>query len=625
MASSGKAGALVVIIAIVGTILGGTALGSEEVSRTTMDYSFVSDVSGLYDYSDQPIYTQYNPSTNLTGFYRPGYNYTSGINFDAASSLSSYPIKQEQTPTTGTITLSASSTERFILQCKEYPYNDDSNAAFYYTVNQPYVQPFKTFLSGMIGSVDLDRIEIKAAKYTDFGPVIVRASAISQSPNNPSWTYCTWYPTLYNIDSYVFENSTQAFRALDSSGTVVWSANIEDIRVIWGGTVNNNTTGITASTLSNTMSYSLYEKLAPIYLDPTKGVEIQAGIGNVQWKNGYSNDSMSLFFIKDPTDSNYLYISIKTDAFESYNSLRLRVNTNSQGYGYLVELYKANINWDTGGINSSSWITSYVFNTDLPGLIVTIDAAKDQIRMTPAGPPTGSDKISFQNYQVYEAMSKTFDIKTLLSIDVPDVTSLWFITASTLRFTVIDTSVFMDTYINVIYDQTFDISEYFPNNDMYYKRLDLKSFAIYGDSMEINKKLFSGLNDGYIDIVDVTGKSKTLLLDNISLFNGTDNHLYLLFNNDGTLVDLDVFQYWNIIFEGAWYMSTDLYSGKQITTSGYEFSPMQWAFENNNVAIIFYLGLLAFCSIVAARYTNFGWGDIILVSCAGIVGFLLLV
>lgn len=121
MASSGKLGALVVIIAIVGTILGGTALGADEVTRTSTDYSYVTDISGLFPYSDEPMYSEYNPSSNLTGFYTGTNEYTSGIDYTAATSLSSYPIKQQQPVYSGSQTLSKSSTSQIIIQCKVYP------------------------------------------------------------------------------------------------------------------------------------------------------------------------------------------------------------------------------------------------------------------------------------------------------------------------------------------------------------------------------------------------------------------------------------------------------------------------------------------------------------------------
>lgn len=626
---------MVVIIAIVGTILGGTALGADEVTRTSTDYSYVTDISGLFPYSDEPMYSEYNPASNLTGFYTGTNEYTSGIDYTAATSLSNYPIKQQQPVYNGSQTLSKSSTSQIIIQCKVYPDAGEGNSAFYYTVNQPYMMSLSEALSPALSSIsNLSKFTFSVGSYTDFGPVIAKSSDLIQSPNNPSWSYIKWYPTLYNVDSYEYEYSTQAFKALDASGTVVWQTNFENVIVMWGGTVNNNTTGISKNTLSNVISYNYTKTITPIYLDPAYGVSIQAG-DKVSWKNGYTNSKVSLMFI-GPQDDTKVY---KTQ-FWIYNDNINVINNMVYGKLFTIESYYDEIvvtttlmqvNNTTHNIVNAYTSKEMSFNR-WNSIRIDIDCINDKYTITPIGPTVGQAWPTFQNYIEYPSLSVSNPISEMKDsqnglIWNSMIKEILFQTdTQSLDLVIKDTSVFMDTYINVIYNDSFYVSDYFP--DVAYPRVDIKSVAMYGSTIYINQKWFGGLEDGYIHVFDINGREMDILFDNVRIAFGTesDNHAYMTFLNDNVVVDLGEVSktVGSFYFGGAWYLAADLYEGKTVTTTGYEFNPLQWAFDSNT-AIIFYLGLLALCSIIGARYSNFGWGDIILVSCAGIVGFLILV
>lgn len=65
---SGKLGALIIVITLLTTVLAGycTNVTAEEIE--VVDYEYVTDVSGLFDYTETPQYINYNPSTNVTGY-----------------------------------------------------------------------------------------------------------------------------------------------------------------------------------------------------------------------------------------------------------------------------------------------------------------------------------------------------------------------------------------------------------------------------------------------------------------------------------------------------------------------------------------------------------------------------
>lgn len=632
MASSGKLGALVVIIAIVGTILGGTALGSEEVARTSTDYTFVSDVSGLYKYSDQEIFVDYNPSANLTGFTTAGKYYTSGITYDISTGLTSYPVMQQAATTTSGTASVPSGLSNFIdkrfaaIQVKLYPDPGTSNDDFYYTVGSANYNSLSDVIKPLL-TEDAEKIRINGFDYKKGEPIIIRTSDIQIIEGNVWATPKPYYPTLNPISYYEYDLTSQIVRAFGANDIVVWQTNIDSVIMVSGGNVHPFTMNPGVSSLSTYFSYTITMGNPPVYLDPTKGVELQYGSGQIKWSNGYVNDKLSIQYVgKADGIGRQDELCILTSDYGSYNSIYVIVNNNYNGNGITVGVFQSNINQEQGYQNSYGNQLFYCIFKDFYSFRMDIDTTSDKISFVPIGPPVGQSEATFQNYQEYPALSKTFDASSS-DIDILKIDKMWFYatkSSSDFRFVIKDTSVFMDTYINVIYNQSFNISDYFP--DVRYPRLDLKSFAMYGDSITINDQTFTGLNDGYIDVI-VDGKSRSLLLDNISIMLGMpgDYRINLIFNNDGTIVDLGTLKTKVLEFGGAWYMATDLYSGESVTTTGYEFNPLQWAFADNNVAILFYLGLLALCSIVAARYSSMGWADIILVSCAGIVGFLLLV
>lgn len=67
-------GAFVVVLSLMAAILGGYCLNAETVTTSATDYTYITDVSGAFDGSKADIVTDYNPSSNLTGYsvFQPG-------------------------------------------------------------------------------------------------------------------------------------------------------------------------------------------------------------------------------------------------------------------------------------------------------------------------------------------------------------------------------------------------------------------------------------------------------------------------------------------------------------------------------------------------------------------------
>ena len=65
---TGYIGALIIVFALAGSVLAGYALNINGQSAVVNEYESVTDVSGLYSYSDEKAYIDYTPASNYTGY-----------------------------------------------------------------------------------------------------------------------------------------------------------------------------------------------------------------------------------------------------------------------------------------------------------------------------------------------------------------------------------------------------------------------------------------------------------------------------------------------------------------------------------------------------------------------------
>ncbi len=92
--ASGMLGVCISVLAIVGMVLAGSVLSVSEYERTTTGYEYITDITGLFDTSQEPTYLDYNPARNWTGYYTDDPGQTDGISFDRSPNANSYPINQ---------------------------------------------------------------------------------------------------------------------------------------------------------------------------------------------------------------------------------------------------------------------------------------------------------------------------------------------------------------------------------------------------------------------------------------------------------------------------------------------------------------------------------------------------
>lgn len=65
---TGYIGAMIIVFALMGSVLMGYALNVNGTNTVVNEYEKVTDVSGLYDHSEEKTYIDYNPATNYIGY-----------------------------------------------------------------------------------------------------------------------------------------------------------------------------------------------------------------------------------------------------------------------------------------------------------------------------------------------------------------------------------------------------------------------------------------------------------------------------------------------------------------------------------------------------------------------------
>ena len=209
-----------------------------------------------------------------------------------------------------------------------------------------------------------------------------------------------------------------------------------------------------------------------------------------------------------------------------------------------------------------------------------------------------------------------------------------------VRFSVVDTWPFLDSYGVLLSNPTINMFDYFPQFDSI--RVNFYSFAIFGDSITINGITYP-VTDGKVTVTYVTDdgknylpevmpnqdpKNRTFDLTNIYVTFSDDGHAYLTFADKRFTIDLGQYQPgdWTISMAGTWYFATmayEPYTGYEKSLSGWKTLPTTSA----NEMLLIFLGVLAVAFAAVAihvKRSGFGIVDLIIIGSAALVAFILL-
>lgn len=611
---NGMLGLCISVLAIIGMVMSGFFLSVQESERVVTGYDYITDVSGLFEYSQDPQYVPYNPSENWSGFYTSDPGITAGISYTAQQVANSYPIGQESSViASDTVDLEALNLEQLSPpvvhespQLTRWGVVFDREAPTEGTPVYDTPYPGVATLQTLIGSMDLpagtDTVTITLGDSRE-SPVIIPVS---------SWAYRVWAPPLSSqVEAYtatVYRADAAASVTIDlesgvaigysSSGAKIWNGSASGMCIVYGGEAVESSP--TQWNLDTSVSYSAYETPAPIYIDTNAGLSLSES--PVSWNNGYHVGSIEILFRVPDTGRAYV------------NTLSIPLADGPDGAA--IGTLEAYISVTTGGrvqVSLDDGVQQTIDIGQWRNFILSMDFIDGSYAIIPV-----IDFVTFNDYTEMDE-ARQFDRITMRGTAE---TITWGYTGNSLALGVVNTSVFMNTYGVVMTDPSLAISEYFP--DLADIRLNFYSFALYGDSITVNGQIFevnesAMINIPYEDDGEMLDSWHTLT----NIYVTFEDHTYITFVNDGYTADLGPTTTDRISFSGHWYFTTGLYEGYETTETYYEWTVDRFIFESDG-AIMVFLGLLVLGTAIGARIVGIHTLDIVVIVCAGLFAIVML-
>lgn len=587
----------------------------------TLPFTITNHGDGLY--STNPYYgsgsitiggNSYPTSGLFTLYPKTAYKGILGINYTESSRANNYPMETDynttQNTSTTTIDLSQISAANY--------YNGNNmigspsgtayrNHTTYYYNNQYYISGIKVYkLSDILSTISI--------------PVNTKTIQIT-TPQSYQW-YTTFVAGPYGSDNdtfafnvYYWNNwvCSTGFSTTNSIGVFNFKAiyNLETGIVDWYDE-NNNKMGtvpydnyyigfvdgsnkigtadvsmINGNTNENygTRQYNFYmsELTKPSlnlvfsttgtitnihYSDITKGYSIKSSnLTNTIWNNEYTNGKIQLLFRAD--DSGGIY----------HNDVLIGSNSISIDYSY--NRYVVTLN---GGdpVNIGTW----------RNIILDIDLINNKLSAIPVRTFNSFTNVVTDNTNIF--------IGDLLNTTPTNIIE-WGPTPNSLMFNVYSTSVFMDTYGVVMVDPTMDITNYFTNLDNFYQ-LRLSNFSMYGQSMTVNGVTGTVTGD------KITFNGETVQLKEMAITYADGN---VTISDSYGNIDLGAIVDNTVSMTGAWYFTSDLYSGYTTQKVIYDWDWGQFILDDKAFGVI-YIGLCLIGLIVARHFCTLTITDYLL-------------
>ena len=288
----------------------------------------------------------------------------------------------------------------------------------------------------------------------------------------------------------------------------------------------------------------------------------------------------------------------------------------------------------TDGVDTySQMVSAGNWNT----FIVNIDSDKGKVSITPV-----RTFESFTDFTIYDKQTRTVldfsdeisgaAIYTIAHTETDEGTN-------SPTFSVVNTTVFLNTFGIVLYNPMINLHDYFPQYEAI--RVNFYSFALYGESITINgvtyvldgsKITVQYVSDGdehYLPGVmpNATVQTRAFELSNIYV-TYQDGHCYLTFVNDRFTLDLGAFTPDNetISMQGLWYFATmvyEPYAAVEKHLSDWKILPET---DKSQMVLLFLAILILAGAAVAihARKSGLGIVDLVIIGAALVFGLVLL-
>ena len=592
----GMAGTLVVVLALIGTVLGGFCTDVSQATRDTLDYNYITDVTGLFDIGQTPEYIAYNPGANFVG-YDPN-----KVVYSPSGVVNQY--RYELTPgstTTQTVTINKDSSYTNVnwlgtsyeqiwgcmnLGWGEYwdgatIYGQYCNAVIYpqnpgdtWTEWKPRMTSLTTVFNAMnLSSYQTAEITIS---YGTYPTLIVPYSAWSLlADGNIGGHTSAYYHKAFDLytphPNKITINIPTGVATAYNGTSQVWVANMSDVMVIydysaWRGTVfldpdiTNNRYPVTSTWSVTAQNYPTYG-----YADPEGGVVF--GTSPADWQNGYQNDEIYITVAGQSAGSNNLTVTA--------GSSSVTITKSATGT-YVADVVNADASTDTKVIGK--WSAAQLH----------INASQGTLSITPInGTPSYTNPVEEGSTTiVWDSWYSGGDLSQLTFSS----------TGTSLRWGVTATTVFLNTYGAVMQDPTLDIADYFP--DMTDWRLNFYSFALVGNSITVNGVTYSVNPTDQTVTIAVGDESISGVISNISVTK-YDGDLIFTFEDSGESINLGTATDTEVSFGGRWYFTTGLFDVVPGFETYYDWNLDGKWHATGGQAVVMFLGLLSIGTLIA--------------------------
>lgn len=290
----GMLGVAVVAVALAGALIGSWVMSMDVEEREVINYSPLTDITGLFDTEMAPQFTDYSPSTNYTGYWTTASvegetRYFDGVDFTQASRANNYRVNLPPVESTqGTVNLPDDSPSDQINQLWVYSYRNGSTGyTFSDSVESIQMSDVISIVteqtSGTFRIASHDNADVVLQQTTpDLEADWIIIANKADFTSNDRYNVMTMkyrdhvdYPTsghmlslscIVNLDKKIvtmyYDNAFQ---------TPIGDISLDQCVVIYGGD-----DGATADVILGNSGAYKFELFPPqTYMDPTKGVEME--------------------------------------------------------------------------------------------------------------------------------------------------------------------------------------------------------------------------------------------------------------------------------------------------------------------------------------------------------------
>lgn len=621
--NSGYLGACAIAISILAGVLLGSIANVDTHTVNTTDYEYKTDITGLFDVSQEPQYIDYNPASNYTGYTNIDSNPSdpSGIEYTHTNIANNYRIQTSQPQAIA----GPSGTVNNNTNLPQYQFTHDGvnvSSRVVLGANSPelvYTDYIRTgeirgykvaTMYDFVTSVFGDLSQYQTITLTIGEQSITAPSTRAGFGTASYWPQAGYYDIsnqvgignarVFTIDpinlTYSYTPGPSTFTYSLYSSYIYYGDATQYETQIRGSSTSTDThqTTLSLSYTSTVTRYGTYD-----YMLPANGTEISPSAQGTTWDNdqgttNYDNNRIDVIF--GPRFVN--------GAFVLNDSARgVEVGLNTTGGHTSYEIYHENGKWyfDYGDIGA------------FPAIMVSLYAQKVEVR-----PITSF--IDYQTITVVDDPIESYAISYTHDLDSMTFTRCYpgdTDRGDNIAWSVYNTNVFMETYNAVLINPSIDLSDYWPDMDSY--RFSINSVALYGDTITINGQTYQVENQA------ITINGRAYQLKNCYISYSKEGQTTITFNDVNRSVDLGETVDKTLSFGGNWGFSMGLYEGVASTKDVYDWDVSLFG-DGLNTCVLIALGVLAIITLVCV-WLKFGlkMTDKIIIGAGAVILIMLLV